>query len=386
MTRHESLIEGRWRIVETEMWDQQALDLVAPAYIRFDRQGLGEMQLIAIGASIDYRVDVRDGASVLEFSWAGFDEMDATSGRAWARIDGETMRGKLFIHQGDESTFVARREAGFRRVGAPKASRAPGGAVARAPRGRPRQRGPRNDGSGTGQAPDGMPDGRSPRTDELESRAQARAAIYQFRIALLELAPPVWRTIQVPASYSFWDLHVAIQDSMGWLDYHLHVFRMTRPGTDTVVQIGIPDEDGFEGDEPILPGWDLPIARYFTHPGATARYEYDFGDSWEHEVTLEAIVPRQKGRRYPYCLAGERRCPPEDCGGVGGYESLVAVMRDPAHEEYESTLRWLGGRFDPERFNAKKVKFDNPGKRWDLAFGKTKQSLRRGSRRQHRAH
>jgi len=379
MTRQESLIEGRWRIIETEMWDQQALDLVAPAYIRFDRQGLGEMQLTAIGASIDYRVDVRDGASVLEFSWAGFDEMDATSGRAWARIDGDTMRGKLFIHQGDESTFVARREQGLRRVAAPKASRAPGGSVAHASRGRPRQRGFRNDRSGTGQVPDRMPDG--PRGPTSRSRAQARAAIYQFRIALLELAPPVWRTIQVPASYSLWDLHVAIQDSMGWLDYHLHVFRMTRPGTDTVVQIGIPDEDGFERDEPILPGWDLPIVRYFTHPGAAARYEYDFGDGWEHEVTLEAIVPRQKGRRYPYCLAGERRCPPEDCGGVGGYESLVAVMRDPAHEEYESTLRWLGGRFDPERFNAKKVKFDNPGKRWDLAFGKTEQSRRRGSRR-----
>src|SRR5438093_310763 len=109
----------------------------APAPVRFDRQGLGEMQLIAIGASIDYRVAVHDGASVLEFSWAGFDEMDATSGRAWARIDGDTMRGKLFIHQGDESTFVARREQGLRRVAAPKASRAPGGAVARAPRGRP---------------------------------------------------------------------------------------------------------------------------------------------------------------------------------------------------------------------------------------------------------
>src|SRR5437867_13038752 len=93
MTRNESLIEGRWRIIETEMWDQQALDLVVPAYIRFDRQGLGEMQLIAIGASIDYRVAVHDGASVLEFSWAGFDEMDATSGRAWARIDGDTLRG-----------------------------------------------------------------------------------------------------------------------------------------------------------------------------------------------------------------------------------------------------------------------------------------------------
>src|SRR3970282_917063 len=108
MARRDSSIAGRWRIVETELWDREALDLVVPAYISFDLHGLGGVQLIAIGASIDYRVEQRDDAMVLEFSWSGFDEMDATSGRAWARIDGDTMRGKLFIHQGEESTLVAR--------------------------------------------------------------------------------------------------------------------------------------------------------------------------------------------------------------------------------------------------------------------------------------
>ncbi len=134
------LIEGRWRIVETELWDQEALDLTVPAHISLGRNGLGEMQLIAIGASIDYRVEQRGDALVLEFSWSGFDEMDATSGRAWARIDGDTMRGKLFIHQGDESTFVARRELGVRRVSASKAPRAPSGTAPPPQRGRPRQR------------------------------------------------------------------------------------------------------------------------------------------------------------------------------------------------------------------------------------------------------
>ena len=210
---------------------------------------------------------------------------------------------------------------------------------------------------------------------------RASVEFYQFGVVLLEAAPPIWRTIQVPGTYSFWDLHVAIQDSMGWLDYHLHLFHVSRPGTGDMVQIGIPDEDPFEGDEPILPGWSVPIASYFTHPGAVGKYEYDFGDGWEHEVTLKGIVPRQKGRRYPRCLAGERACPPEDCGGVGGYEDLMAVMLDPTHEEYESTLRWLGGgRFDPERFNVKTVKFDHPGRRWHLAFGKPVQRRRRGRR------
>jgi hypothetical protein len=157
MARPQSLIEGRWRIVETELWDQEALDLIVPAYMRFDRSSLGEMELIAIGASIDYRVEQRDGAFVLEFSWSGFDEMDATSGRAWARIDGDTMRGKLFIHQGDESTFVARRERGVRRVSPSKAPRPPRGAAPHPQRSRPRQRGFRASGGRTGNVPGEAP-------------------------------------------------------------------------------------------------------------------------------------------------------------------------------------------------------------------------------------
>jgi hypothetical protein len=110
MPKGEPFIEGRWRIVEAELWDQEALDLVVPAHVTFGRNGRGEMQLIAIGASIDYRVEERGGAPVVEFSWSGFDEMDPCSGRGRATIDGDTMRGKLFIHQGDHSGFVAKRE------------------------------------------------------------------------------------------------------------------------------------------------------------------------------------------------------------------------------------------------------------------------------------
>ena len=96
--------------------------------------------------------------------------------------------------------------------------------------------------------------------------------------------------------------------------------------------------------------------------------------------TLEAIVPRQKGRKYPLCLGGDRACPPEDCGGVGGYENLLAVIRNPTHEEYESMLQWLGGRFDPEKFDPRKVKFDDPGGRWELAFGQRFRRSRQGRR------
>jgi hypothetical protein len=122
MTKGGQFAEGRWRIVETEIWDRDALDLVVPAHITFGHNGLGEMQLIAIGASIDYRVEPRGGGALaVEFSWSGFDEMDPSSGRGRATIDGDTMHGTLFIHRGDQSSFVAKRERmGSRASGANK--------------------------------------------------------------------------------------------------------------------------------------------------------------------------------------------------------------------------------------------------------------------------
>ena len=190
----------------------------------------------------------------------------------------------------------------------------------------------------------------------------------------------MWRIIQVPETYSLWDLHVALTDAMGWLDYHLHVFKVIPPGGGKPLRIGIPDDDPFEGDEPIEPGWEVPITRHFTHPGVTMQYDYDFGDGWEHGVTLEAIASREASTKYPLCLAGARACPPEDCGGPPGYENLLEIIRDPDHEEHESMLQWLGGRFDPEKFDPARVKFDDPGRRWKTAFGARRPARSRGRR------
>ena len=85
------------------------------------------------------------------------------------------------------------------------------------------------------------------------------AHVYQFKLVLVGVEAPIWRRIQVPGTYSFWDLHVALQDAMGWLDYHLHVFRVAGPDEGTVQQIGIPNDDPFEGQDPTLPGWEVPI-------------------------------------------------------------------------------------------------------------------------------
>jgi len=194
-------------------------------------------------------------------------------------------------------------------------------------------------------------------------------AIYQFKIALRGIRPPIWRRIQVPAHYSFWDLHVALQDAMGWLDYHLHAFRVIDPDTGDAEEIGIPIDDPFYDEPPCLAGWEVPLAAYFIEPGTRVDYAYDFGDGWEHEVVFEKVDKRTKGQTYPRCPAGERACPPEDCGGVWGYEKLLQIMSDPSHEEYKSTIEWLGGTYEAEAFNPKNVRFDDPQKRWKNAFG-----------------
>ena len=198
--------------------------------------------------------------------------------------------------------------------------------------------------------------------------ARRYTQVFQFKITLKEIEPEIWRRIQVPANYSFWDLHVAIQDAMGWTDSHLHMFRILNPLTDDTNQIGIPDEDRFVGDPEILPGWELPITGYFLEGNPRAEYEYDFGDSWIHEITLETIAPRQVGAKYPRCLDGRSACPPEDCGGPPGYEDMLRILKNPDHEEHESMLTWVGRQYDPERFDPKDLRFDDPKKRWDTAF------------------
>lgn len=191
--------------------------------------------------------------------------------------------------------------------------------------------------------------------------------VYQFKIVLKGISPPIWRRIQVPENYTFWDLHVAIQDAMGWLDCHLHKFDVINPETALTEEIGIPVED-FGGDMEVLPGWKRKIAHYFSTNDTKADYLYDFGDHWTHEISFEGIQPGEKGVRYPACVAGKRACPPEDCGGIWGYQNFLEAVTDPVHKEHKEMIEWVGGKFDPEHFDVKAVRFDDPNVRWKIAF------------------
>lgn len=171
----------------------------------------------------------------------------------------------------------------------------------------------------------------------------------------------------MPETYSFWDLHVAIQDAMGWEDYHLHEFEMLNPETGESDRIGIPAGELYP-DLQWLASWEIPIADYFGTETPISLYTYDFGDSWQHSVVLEEILPRATNVDYPRCLAGERACPPEDCGGPYGYYQFLEALQDPRHPEHESMLAWAGGAFDPEQFDANEVSFDDPDLRWTRAF------------------
>jgi hypothetical protein len=192
--------------------------------------------------------------------------------------------------------------------------------------------------------------------------------IYQFKITLEGIKPSIWRRIQVPKTYTFWELHVAIQDAMGWYDYHLHQFEAINPKTGESDIIGIPDQEGID-DILTLPSWKIHISSYFSFLNKQAQYLYDFGDHWDHTVLLEKILPEEEfGKEYPLCVAGERACPPEDCGSIRGYEKLLDIIERPQHAEYKSTMEWLAKNFDPEEFKLEDVCFDDPKERWIRAF------------------
>jgi hypothetical protein len=188
----------------------------------------------------------------------------------------------------------------------------------------------------------------------------------QYLVVLAGTDPLVWRRIRIPATYSFWDLHVAVQDAMGWLDCHLHQFRVLDPRSGTTVLIGIPDDE-VPNDRSVVAGWrEFPLD-YTTGDAPPMHYVYDFGDDWHHALLFEGFQQADGRRRKPQCVAGAGACPPEDSGGADSYAMLLAAMADSAHPEHKDALAALGGALDPTSFSVADVRFDDPKKRWRMA-------------------
>lgn len=166
--------------------------------------------------------------------------------------------------------------------------------------------------------------------------------IYQIKITLRDSKPPIWRRVELPSATTLPKLHSIIQTVMGWYDYHLHQFKVGR------IVYGVPDPDDYieVHDER-----RVKLNQVLANPKDKFVYEYDFGDSWEHVVELEQILPPDPSASYPRCTAGKRSGPPEDCGGIWGYAGLLDTLADPGHPEHATMLEWVGGDFDPELFD-----------------------------------
>jgi hypothetical protein len=175
----------------------------------------------------------------------------------------------------------------------------------------------------------------------------ASERLYQFKITLLETHPPIWRRIQVK-NCTLDKLHEHIQTSMGWTNSHLHHFKIGEQlyGDPMLV------EETFEGMD-YRDSTTTKISDVLPLSGKRFRfeYEYDFGDSWQHEVLFEGCLRAERGKRSPVCVEGARACPPEDVGEAWGYKEFLEAIGDPDHEERDQYLKWAGGVFDSEAFD-----------------------------------
>ena len=181
-----------------------------------------------------------------------------------------------------------------------------------------------------------------------EPRAKADPNIlFQFKITLIDSRPPIWRRIQV-ADGNLDKLHEHIQTSMGWTNSHLHHFRVGEQlYGDPMLLHETMNEMNYKASTRTKISKIVPKAA----KGFSVVYEYDFGDGWEHEVLFEGCPKKEPGKKYPLCLDGERACPPEDVGGIGGYEDFLEAIGNKKHEEREVMFEWVDGWFDPEEFD-----------------------------------
>lgn len=194
--------------------------------------------------------------------------------------------------------------------------------------------------------------------------------IARIRITLADTDPPIWRRVEVPVDASLKMLHNVIQGAMGWLDYHLWEFETEDR------RYGVPDPDW--DDDDLLAAKNTKLGTLLDHGIRQFLYTYDMGDNWEHGIAIEAVETGQSGTKYPRYVDGERRAPPEDCGGTPGFEAFLDAIANPKHPEHKDATGWhqdcYGKSFDPDKIDelAAKLRIGDIAKR--RAAGKAAQA------------
>jgi hypothetical protein len=170
--------------------------------------------------------------------------------------------------------------------------------------------------------------------------------VYQIKVTLEGIKPPVWRRLLVSSAISLENLHNVLQVAIGWTDSHLHLFEAQG------ISYGVPDP---ELDAATKNEARVTLGAILSREKDAMRYEYDFGDGWSHKIVLEKMLASAEKVPVPSCTGGARACPPEDCGGIWGYEEFLKAIRDPKHPEHHEMLEWIGGSFDPDHFDAEEI-------------------------------
>lgn len=174
--------------------------------------------------------------------------------------------------------------------------------------------------------------------------------IIQLNISLLDSKPLVWRQILVHNSTTFFELHHIIQIAMGWKNYHMFEFDVEG------YRIGeIDEEEEDYGDGQLLDATTVALKDIITQKGDVINYEYDFGDSWEHQIKVDEFLGVSKSITYPTCINGQMNCPPEDCGGIDSFYNSLDILKNKTHSEYKEIYEWFPKKYNPKKFDIEKV-------------------------------
>jgi hypothetical protein len=169
--------------------------------------------------------------------------------------------------------------------------------------------------------------------------------IYQIKVTLKGSEPLIWRRFLVSADYTLEKLHRVLQIVMGWENAHLHEFK--------VGKLSYGQRNPEFGDR-MMSHRSVTVEAVAPNRRDKFTYIYDFGDGWQHEVKVEEMLAVERGVHYPVCLAGERACPPEDCGGNWGYARLLEAFENPRTRDDRELVEWAGD-YDPEAFDLEAV-------------------------------